>query len=251
MRIRILLSALVIAGLARAQGPEAPSFGWLADASGRLRPLEGLAGSFVPGPARESGVISAASSGTWALAKTRGELVVFDRNGTEACRQAAPAGAALFAFASSGEPAAVLFPETGLLLVWSDGRFEAAGWSIERDEEVLAVAGAASFLVRRGDQVWRVDRAVADGRVTAEVMLAGVRAPLVARPDGSVLYADAAALVLRAPQGAEQRIELAGAVAGLSELADGWVRVLLPDRQVAVSFSGVAARVFELPGGRR
>jgi hypothetical protein len=251
MHLRILPFTLAMACFVRAQGIEAPGFGWLANASGALRPLRGLAGNLTPGPAREADVISAASSATWALAKTNAELIVLDGAGAEACRLAAPAGGALFAFAASGEPAAVLFPETGLVLVWSGGRFEAAGWGVDRDEQVLAVAGAASFLVRRGDQVWRINRAVQDGRVLLEVALPGVRAPLLARPDGAVLYAGDAALVRRAPEGAVQRIELPGAVAGLSELADGWVRVLLPDRQVAVSFSGAAPRVFELPGGGR
>jgi hypothetical protein len=251
MRLRMILYCLMTACFARAQGLEAPGFGWLPDASGALRPLRGLAGNLTPGPARAAGVISAASSANWALAKTGDELIVLDRAGAEACRLPAPAGVALFAFASSGEPAAVLFPETGLVLQWSDGCFEAADWMIGRDEQVLAVAGAASFLVRRGDQVWRIDRAVADGRVLLEVALPGMRAPLLARPDGSVLYAGDAALVRRAPRGTEQRIELPGAVVGLSELAGGWVRVVLADRQVAVSFAGVAPRVFELPGGGR
>ena len=251
MRLRMILSFLATACFARAQGLEAPGFGWYPDASGALRPLRGLAGNLTPGPAREAGVISAASSATWALAKTSGELIVLDRAGAEAGRLAAPAGVALFAFSEIGDPAAVVFAETGLVLLWSGGRFEAADWTIGREEEVLAVAGAASFLVRRGDQVWRTDRAVQDGRLLLEVALPGVRAPLLARPDGSVLYAGDAALVLRAPRGAEQRIELPGAVTGLSELAGGWVRVLLPDRQVAVSFAGVAPRVFELPGGGR
>jgi hypothetical protein len=249
MRAPILLSTLALACLLRAQGPEAPGFGWLVDSSGRLRPLAGLAGSLVPGPARESGVLSAASSGTWVLAKTSDELIVLDRSGAETCRLAAPPGAARFAFASGGDPAAVLFPATGGLLLWSGGRFEAAGWMLDGHEEVLATTGAVSFFVRRGDQVWRVDRAVADGRVTRETVLVGVRAPLLARPDGSLLYSGSAALVRRAPDGAEQRLELAAPPLGLSELSGGWVRVLLPDRQLAVSFSGAAPRVFELPGG--
>ncbi len=225
--------------------------GWLLDPAGVLRPLLGFAGHFVAGPAREAGVLSAASSGSWTLAKTRREMIVFDAAGTEAQRLVAPEGTALFAFAADGEPAAVCFPEADLLLLWSDGRFESAGWTPGRDDEVLAVAGAISFFVRRGETVWRSDRAVANGRVTLETALPGVRAPLLPRPDGSLLYVDGATLVLRAAQGVEQRIGLPGAVAGLSELAEGWVRVWLPGRQLAVSFSGAAPRVFELPGGVR
>ena len=251
MRNRILLSVIAMACLARAQAPETPRLGWLRDASGMLRPLQGIAANFVTGQARESGVLSVASSGTWALAKTARELIVFDPAGTETGRLAAPEGNALLAFALNGEPAAAFFPETGLLLLWSGGRFETAGWQPGGDEEVLAVAGAISFLVRRGDAVWRVDRAVPDGQVTREQALPGVGAPALLRPDGSVLYADGRALVLRSPEAAEQRVELPGAVTALNELYGDWVCARLADRQVAVSFSGARPRVFELPGGER
>jgi len=251
MRNRILLSAIAMACLARAQAPETPRFGWLRDASGLLRPLQGFAANFVTGEARESGVLSVASSGTWALAKTARELIVFDPAGAEAGRLAAPEGNALFAFALNGEPAAAFFPETGLLLLWSGGRFETAGWKTGRDQEVLAVAGAISFLVRRGEEVWRVDRAVPDGQVTREQALPGVGAPALLRPDGSVLYADGRGLVLRSPQATEQRVELPGALTALNEMAGDWVCAHLADRQVVVSFSGARPRVFELPGGER
>lgn len=251
MRNRILLAAIAMACLARAQAPETPRLGWLRDASGMLRPLHGFAANFVTGQARESGVVSVASSGTWALAKTGRELIVFDPAGAEAGRLAAPDGNALFAFALNGEPAAAIFPETGLLLLWSGGRFETASWKTARDEEVLALAGAISFLVRRGDTVWRVDRAVPDGQVTREQALPGVGAPALLRPDGSLLYADGGALVLRSPEAAEQRVELPGALTALNELAGDWVCARLADRQVAISFSGTTPRVFELPGGER
>ncbi len=251
MRNRILLSAIAVAFLARAQAPETPRLGWLRDASGTLRPLQGFAANFAAGQARESGVLSVASSGTWALAKTDRELIVFDPAGAEAGRLPAPDGNALFAFALNGEPAAALCPETGILLLWSGGHFETAGWKIARDEEVLAVSGAISFLVRRGDTVWQVDRAVPDGRVTREQALPGVGAPALLRPDGSILYADGRALVLRSPEAREQRIELPGTIAALNQLAGDWVCARLPDRQVAVSFSGATSQVFELPGGER
>ncbi|MDP3001387.1 MAG: hypothetical protein Q8N47_28140 [Bryobacterales bacterium] len=251
MRNRILLSAIAVACLARAQAPETPRLGWLRDASGALRPLQGFAANFVTGQVRESGVLSVASSGTWALAKTNRELIVLDPAGAEAGRLPAPDGDALFAFALNGEPAVALFPETGLLLLWSGGRFETAGWKPARDEEMLAVAGAISFLMRRGDAVWRVDRAVPDGRLTREQALPGVGAPALLRPDGSVLYVDGKDLVLRSPDAGEQRVGLPGTATALNELAGDWVCVRLPDRQVAVSFSSATPRVFELPGGER
>jgi hypothetical protein len=251
MRSPILLPAIAIACLARAQAPEPPRLGWLRDASGLLRPLQGFAASFATGQARESGVLSVASSRTWALAKTARELIVFDPAGAEAGRLAAPDGNALFAFALNGEPAAAFFPGTGLLLLWSGGRFETAGWKTGGGEDVLAVAGAISFLVRRGDAVWRVDRAVPDGRVTREQALPGVGAPALLRTDGTVLYADGPALVLRSPEATEQRVELPGTVTALNELDGDWVCARLADRQVAVSFSGATPRTFELPGGER
>lgn len=248
---RILFTAFLFACATCAQGLRMPQSGWLLDPAGSLRPLLGFAGNFVLGPARDTGVISAASSGTWTLAKTHRELIVFNAAGADAARVPAPEGRALFSFTAGGEPAAVYFPESGLLMLWSAGEFASADWQPGHNEEVLGVCGAISFFARRGEMVWRIDHDVADGRVTRETALPGVRAPLLPRPDGSLLYADGEALVLRASQGSERRIELPGAVGELSQLADGWVGVLIPDRQLAVSFSGAAPATHELPGGAR
>jgi hypothetical protein len=255
MRSWILIAAIAVACLAWTQGPDVPRLGWLLDDSGGLRPLTGLAGNFVPGDALLDGVLSAGSSGDWTLAKTAHDLIVLDRVGVETSRIETPGGEALFAFAPNGEPAAAYFPGTGLVLLWTGDRFEAAGWTIGQDEGVLSVACPESrtvaYLARRGDAIWQVDRAASSGQITREQLLPGVGAPALLGTNGSVLYADGKALVLRMPETGELRLDLPGSPAALGQVAGGWTSVRLADRQLAVAFFGGRPRAYELPAGAR
>lgn len=232
-----------------------PRLGWFCDEGGTLRPLAGLAGNFVPGETHLEGVISAASSGEWTLAKTARELVVLDRSGNLAASLAVQDGPAVLGFSPGGEPAAVYLSAAGVLLLWNGERFEPAAWAPGRDEEVLAIACPAmlsvSMLIRRGAEVWRRDHAARDGAIQREWLLAGVGLPALLLPDGSITHARERLLIRRTEEGIEHRTELPGAVLHLSELGHGLLGVRTAQGAFAVQWVGAEPRVFELPGGVR
>ncbi len=253
MRSLILIAAVLLACVAWTQGPDVPRLGWARSANGALRPIAGLAGNFVPGEPVVKETISAASSGAWTMAKTDRELIVLDRDGAERSRVPAASGGALFAFKPGGEPAAVYFPESGSLLLWSEGQFRTASWRLSEDEPVLALAcpsdGTISCAVRRGGLIWLVNRDDADGRILLERALPGVTAPLLLFADGAILSGDGSSLAHRMPDGFERRTELPGTVVSLAEMGDSWVTAATAKRIFAVRLAGAVPAVFELPGG--
>jgi hypothetical protein len=255
MRHWILLIIVLLACLAWTQGPDTPRLGWLRDVGGGLRPLSGVAGNFVPGEVRLDGVVAAASSGDWTLAKTGRSLVVLDRSGNKAALVETQDGGAVFGFSPGGGPAAVYLPDEHRLLLWNDGQFEAAAWRAGLDEPVLALAcpgpRSVSMLVRRNGAIWRVDRAADDGAVVQEWLLPGVGVPALLGPDGAVVYARDRLLICRTADAVERKAELPGEVLELSELGNRLVSARTAAGAFAVQFLGAEPRLFELPGAGR
>jgi hypothetical protein len=107
MMMRLLLSFVLAAAGAVAQ-VSAPAAGFLRDRAGCLRPVLGVAGSFVLGDVIEIDVISAGFGKTVGFAKTETELLVV-RDGKLAERHAAPSGHAVFFMGNDGEIDQVYF----------------------------------------------------------------------------------------------------------------------------------------------
>src|SRR5919199_1696776 len=82
-----------------------PLVGFFRDSRSHLRRIFGVRGAFILGKAEISGVESFAFSGRFGLVKTELELLILDEAGRLVRSEAAPAGAALFAFDSDGAPA--------------------------------------------------------------------------------------------------------------------------------------------------
>lgn len=117
---------------------EAPRAGVIRDRAGVLRPVYGVAGSFVLGEPLADEVLSAGFSRSDGFAKTASELIVF-HDGKEVDRVPAPPGPARFVF--SPQPAAY-FPATGELWSAKTRRSESAAppeetVRCESDEVVL------------------------------------------------------------------------------------------------------------------
>ena len=81
MKRFFLILVAAAGGLLAQSGISPPRAGYIRDDAGGLRPVYGVAGSFVLGDPIASGVISAAFSGRLGLAKTAGTLYAFDREG--------------------------------------------------------------------------------------------------------------------------------------------------------------------------
>src|SRR3954447_13869776 len=107
----------LLAGAAGAQ-LQRPRIGYIVDRKGSLRPVEGVAGAFVLGPAVDSDIVSAAFSGKSLVIKKDRELIV-DGETFEA-----PVGAVIVTFTSHGLVNEVFFQEANELWRRSGGKFE-------------------------------------------------------------------------------------------------------------------------------
>lgn len=126
--MKLFALAMFLASTALAQ-LRAPVTGVVRDKTGALRPLVGVAGALIAGEPIATGVLSAAFSGTAGLAKTDGEVLVFDSERILE-RKPAPAGPAVFQFSKDGKPALACFPATGELWRWTS-----EGISVESGSE--------------------------------------------------------------------------------------------------------------------
>ena len=123
-------------------GIEVPAIGVIVDSSGALRPVQGVAGSFLLGPASMSGVVSAACSEQLCLAKTDSEIL------SATGRTDSPPGPAILGF--SGDNAIAFFPEPRTFARWNNDVLEPLDWVV--NGEVLSV-NATEIAVRRDGQV--------------------------------------------------------------------------------------------------
>jgi hypothetical protein len=183
-------------------GIEVPSVGAMLDSSGALRPVQGVAGNFLLGPASLSGVLSAACSERSCLAKTDAAIV------SPAGETDAPPGPAIFGLDSNdaGDGAVVYFTEQHTFARWHDNTLDPLDWAV--DGEVLSIrlsGGEAEIAVRRDGSVWIVR---SDGSVVD--WIADTAGPVLLLPQG-ILFATSSELVFRRPDRSEVRFELTGA----------------------------------------
>jgi hypothetical protein len=175
-------------------GIEVPSAGAIVDLSGSLRPVQGVAGSFVLGPGTVSGVLSAACAERLCLAKTDSKILSAT-GGIDA-----PVGPAIFG--ADGDGAIVFFPEPRTFARWHDNLLDPLDWTV--DGEILSLR-ATEIAVRRDGRVWIVHP---DGSVVD--WIADTSGPVLLLQEG-VLFATSDELVLRRRDASEFRFGLTGA----------------------------------------
>ena len=177
-------------------GIEVPSVGAVVDPTGALRPVQGVAGSFLLGPATASGVLSAACSERLCLAKTDSEVI------STTGRTDAPPGPAIFGV--NGDDAIVFFPEPRTFARWHNDTLELLDWTVNGEVLSIRLGAEAEIAVRRDKNVWivRPDGAVAD-------WIADTPGPVLLLSEG-VLFATSDELVLRHSGGSEVRFDSAG-----------------------------------------
>ena len=174
-------------------GIEVPGIGVIVDSSRGLRPVQGVAGSFLLGPASMPGVLSAACSEQMCLAKTDSKIL--SATGETDART----GPAIFGF--SGDDAIVFFPEVHTFARWHADTLDPLDWTL--DGEVLSVS-ATEIAVRKDGEVSIIRP---DGFVVDSIPDAS--GPVLLLPVG-VVFATKDEIVLRQDQ-SEVRFELAGA----------------------------------------
>jgi hypothetical protein len=192
--MKLILTIILCTGCVLAQsGIEVPGIGVIVDSSGALRQVQGMAGSFLLGPASMPGVLSAACSEQWCLAKTDSKII------SATGETDAPPGPAIFAL--RGDEAIVFFPEPRVFARWHNDVIEPLDWVVEG--EVLSIR-LTEIAVRRDEQVWIVHP---DGSVVDTIP--GASGPVLLLPKG-VVFATEDEIILR--QGdSEVRFELADA----------------------------------------
>ena len=116
IRYRMFLALSLATAAAAQSGIGVPRTGCALDRGGSLRPLYGTLGSFVPGAAAATRVVSAACSERLTLVKTADALELRDGSLRLLVRRPAPEGPARFAFAPNGASAFVYYPKTHALI---------------------------------------------------------------------------------------------------------------------------------------
>ncbi len=243
--------ALLVSTLAWPQASlEPPLIGHVVDSARSLRAVQGLAGAFALGPAVQDGVLSAASSGRYALVKTAHQIVAFGPSGAVIARYPAPAGGALFAFGTDGAPAFAYLAEAGALTRFSGGALEPVPLA-GLDGKVLAIAAPRAGELRaivRHDGRLSVFVIVPDSAWTTPLEPAPESTgPLTLLPDGSLAWVRGTELTIRDAQRQERRISLPAEAAAIEQMGENWLCVRTPVGTLAVRLAGYEVIVYELP----
>jgi hypothetical protein len=228
-----LLISLTVCAWAQS-GIEVPAIGAMVDSSGGLRPVEGVAGNFLLGPATLPGVLSAACSQQLCLAKT--DSKIFSPSG----ETDAPAGPAVFGL--SGSDAVVFFPEPREFARWHDNTLDPLDWVIDGEVLSIRLSGQdAEIAVRREGSVWMVRP---DGAPAG--WIADTGGPALLFEEG-VLYATADEIVLRRRDASEMRFELAGAEA-IAAMGPHYAAIRKGGSTYALRTESGREQLFVLPG---
>lgn len=210
----LLVLTSVVTALAQS-AMDVPQAGLMVDYSGALRPVTGIAQSFIAGTSLRTGVVSAACGKSLCLAKT-GDLL-FDGRNVNDPGVSSPPGPALFAIRDRS--ALLYFPSVRQFARYKDGQMEALDWQV--DGKVLALRTTPDgprFAVSRVDGVWIV---ALDGSIESSLPSGTVSALLI---DGVTVYALSDSVVLRRTDGTEVSFPVSGATS-LSQLSENYAQV--------------------------
>jgi hypothetical protein len=256
--MKALLAALLFLAVSAWAQPAIapPQVGFMQDATGSVRAVYGLAGNFLTGDPIASGVISAAFSGSFGSATTDSTVFVTDAQGQTIAASDAPAGPALFAFASNGKPALVYLLSSNTLLQWSGATLSLVplDWAAIAADAVLSIAEPdpdhVAILVQRKDGVWDVRVLLATGEVDSQTALPTVMGPACMLASGDVVSSDVGGLVVHKPDGSV--VHIAARLPdsfSLQQMGDEWLQLrdLATGGQFAVRISKDREGFYELP----
>ncbi len=220
-----------------------PRLGFVEDSARALRPAYGLAGNFILGPSvilgssTGSKIVSEAFSGSIGLLKTDSSLAVFDSEGKLLASMDVAPGPALFAFSPSGVTALAYIASGNALVEWRGSAFVPVSLNYEpvRADAVLAIAFPtpfeASLMVQRNTvhghgEIWEVHLPLGTAGTVSQNALIGVRAPVLALPEGDLVYPEAGGIAVRRTDASEVHIEAALPVSfSLQQMNQDWVQL--------------------------
>jgi hypothetical protein len=207
-----------------------PSVGAIVDSSGALRPVEGVAGSFLLGPATAPGILSAACLEQLCLAKSDSKIL------SSTGETDAPSGGAIFGLGD--REAIVYFQQTRTFARWHDNTLDPLDWVV--DGEVLSIR-LLEIAVQRVGAVWIVHR---DGSVIDEI--ADATGPVLLLPEG-VLYATDDHIILRRRDRSEVQFELTGA-ASIAAMGPHYAAIRAGGATYVLRTDPENEKLFLLPG---
>lgn len=211
MRNACILAVFLIPAGSRAQSVIAPpQLGFVADGARALRPVYGVAGSFVLGPAVAGDVADAAFSSSLGLLKTDSSLAAFDAQGKLLTSVEAPAGRALFAFSADGTAALAYLSSSRVLMEWRSAGFVPVPLHSETAGSVIGMALPSSdeavLVVERERGLWELHVPLNRDGTPSQNALPGIHPPVLPLVTGGLLYAEEGAIVIRRPDGSEARL---------------------------------------------
>ncbi len=274
MTRRFAAFALYLTAALAQPAVDAPRAGCVRGLDGGLRPVHGVTGALLAGAPATWSAMAAACSDSLALVKTDGALEVRDGGLALLARWDAPAGAALFALPRGAQTGFVYYPATGKIVqvgVQSPPRAvldsEALGGAVLAMASPDALHLMAVVADTAGPRLVRIS--TADGTIESQTPLEDVAAPLALLSDGTIVFADAAGLVIRPPGAAvahmaqpkirplppreafvtERRMALPAAAVSIDQMGGAWLAVRLADggAPLALRLEGASQRTCRIP----
>lgn len=223
-----------------------PQLGFVTDGARALRPVYGVAGSFVLGAAAAGDVADAAFSGSFGLLKSDSSLAAFDAQGKllgsveVPAAGEAPAGGALFAFSPDASMGLAYVTSSKALIEWRGGQFAPIALDAEPGDTVSAIAfpsvAEAVLIVEREQGLWELHVPLKDAGTLAQNALPGIHAPVLPLATGGLLYTEDGAIVIRRADGSEARVSASlPAEFSLAQMSRDWVE--LADLQSPARFA--------------
>ncbi len=251
-----------VAALAALAGPvlaepgvALPRVAYVKDPAGRLRPLHGVAGTFLLGAPALSGVRAFSAWGEEAAAVVDSRVLFF-RNGRPVRELPAPGGRAVLGLDQQGEPAAVVFPEAA-----SAAFRTREGWKslpVRLPEgTILAAAtearGAVLVLaVRRPGGLWVIHQLAGRGLLLRQEWVAPNVSAACLLPGRTLLYAVEDRLVAQGPSGERATVPAGGEVKTLEPAGRGWIQIHFADGRSRIARIGADdIQVFHIPEAAR
>jgi hypothetical protein len=255
--MRALVTLLTAAAVAWGQNSLAPpQVGFMQDTAGVLRSVYGIAGNFLTGDPVAAGVISAAFSGSFGMAKTGSAVLAIDRQGQIIASVEVVEGPALFAFSRAGAPALAYVPAAKALFDWNEGTFRSVPFddSLLGAGVVLSIAAPDSehvaMIVQRDAGLREIRILLATGEIDSQQAVLGVAAPVLMLASGELVYGDVSGIVVRKADGSERHIvaQLPESFA-LAQMGEDWIQLadLGGGRQLAIRIAKDREQAYQLP----
>ncbi len=250
-RAFLILLSLSVVSLAQVN---APKIGFVRFVDTTLRPVTGVAASFIVGQPLLQAVDSASFGSAGGILSSSGKLELEDQNAQAVAQDAAEPGA-IVGIGDSLDTAIAWLPVSGTLARYDGAKFIRTVLPAALPGKVVAIrmkGQNAELLVESDTSISAVTVSLADGNLLEQRFLSGVKAPAI-YAGSSILFLDQHALVLQSASGAQQTIELGAHLDNVQfqSMSESWIHISDSQSDWALELPGKSMRLFELPAGAK